>query len=126
MEVRRLLDSGEEPTVGDACRAMEISRSAYYKYKDSVLPFYDMVTGKTVTFYARLEDSPGVLSRILGVFAGSGANILTVNQGIPIDGSAGLTIAADTAGILWSVEDMVREVLKLPGVAKFEILARDN
>lgn len=123
VEVRRLLDSGDALTIGEACRAVDISRSAYYKYKDSVLPFYDMVAGKIVTFHGLLEDSPGVLSRILEVFAGSGANILTINQSIPVDGNAQLAIAADTSEMLWSLEDMITAAAQLPGVVKFEILA---
>lgn len=123
VEARRMLDCGEVSTVGEACRSVDISRSAFYKYKDAVLPFYDMVSGRIVTFYSVLEDSPGVLSRILEVFAGSGANILTINQSIPIDGNAQLTIAADTSNIFWSIEEMISAALQLPGVVKFEILA---
>ncbi|GHU60437.1 UPF0735 ACT domain-containing protein YszB [Clostridia bacterium] len=93
-EARRLLDAGETATVGDACRAVDISRSAYYKYKDAVLPFYDMISGRIVTFFSVIEDNPGLLSKILEKFANAGVNILTINQGIPVNGNAQLTIAA--------------------------------
>ena len=77
-EAKRMLQSGEVRTAGDAARAVGISRSAFYKYRDAVRPFNDMKTGRIITFYALLKDNPGVLSNVLSIFAGSGANILTI------------------------------------------------
>ena len=79
-EAKRMMQTGEADTVGEATRQVGISRSAFYKYKDAVQPFNDMKTGHIITFYAMLKDNPGVLSNVLAIFAGSGANILTINQ----------------------------------------------
>ena len=79
-EAQRMLHAGEVSTAGEAARQVGISRSAFYKYRDSVQPFNDMKTGRIITFYALLKDNPGVLSNVLSIFAGSGANILTINQ----------------------------------------------
>ena len=85
-EAKRMLHAGEVSTAGEAARQVGISRSAFYKYRDSVQPFNDMKTGRIITFYALLKDNPGVLSNVLSIFAGSGANILTINQSIPTNG----------------------------------------
>ena len=77
-EARRMLQVGEAATVGEAARMVGISRSAFYKYRDSVQPFNDMKTGRIITFYTMLKNNPGVLSDVLSIFAGSGANILTI------------------------------------------------
>ena len=77
-EAKRMLQSGEVRTAGDAARAVGISRSAFYKYRDAVRPFNDMKTGRIITFYTMLKNNPGVLSDVLSIFAGSGANILTI------------------------------------------------
>ena len=77
-EAKRMLQSGEVRTAGDAARAVGISRSAFYKYRDAVRPFNDMKTGRIITFYAMLKNNPGVLSNVLSIFAESGANILTI------------------------------------------------
>lgn len=81
-EAKRMLQVGEAATVGEAARQVGISRSAFYKYKDAVQPFQDMKAGHIITFYALLRDNPGVLSSCLSIFAGSGANVLTINQTI--------------------------------------------
>ena len=91
---RELLNTGEAKTVMEAVERMGISRSAFYKYKDSVLPFRDMTRGRIFTFNLFLRDEMGVLSGILAIFAEVGANILTINQNIPSGGVALVTIAA--------------------------------
>ena len=122
-EARKLFDTGECPTVSQAVSRAGISRSAFYKYKDSVFPFYDMAAGRIVTFYAKLKNEPGVLSGILNILAQNGANILTISQGIPVDGSAAVTISAETAGLVKSVEDVLEQMTALSGVIKSGVLA---
>ena len=77
-EAKRMMQTGEAGTVGAATRAVGISRSAFYKYKDAVQPFNNMKAGHIITFYTMLKDSPGVLSNVLSIFAGSGANISAI------------------------------------------------
>ena len=122
-EAKRLLETGEETTVNRAAQAVGISRSAYYKYKDAVRPFNDMLHGRIVTFQTMLKDEPGILSGLLNVFAGTGVNILTINQNIPVNGCAVVTITAETSALQRSLEDMLNAAAGSPGVLKCEILA---
>ena len=102
-EAKRMMQTGEADTVGAATRMVGISRSAFYKYKDAVQPFNNMKAGRIITFYTMLKDNPGVLSSVLSIFAGSGANILTINQSIPTNGCAAVTISAETSDMVrWS------------------------
>ena len=122
-EAKRLLQVGESQTVGEAARLMNISRSAFYKYKDAVQPFQDLKAGRIITFYALLKDNPGVLSNYLSIFANSGANILTINQTIPTNGCAGVTISAETSDMNEGLDEMVAGISGAMGVLKFEVLA---
>jgi len=122
-EAKRMMQTGEAATVGAATRMAGISRSAFYKYKDSVQPFNDMKAEHIITFYAMLKDMAGVLSGVLSLFAASGANILTINQSIPTNGCAAVTISAETSRMEESLEQLMGEVSGLKGVLKFEILA---
>ena len=122
-EAKRMLQVGEADTVGEAARLVGISRSAFYKYKDAVQPFQNMRAGHIITFYALLKDIPGVLSNYLSIFAGSGANILTINQTIPTNGCAGVTISAETSEMVDRLEELMSRAAAAQGVLKFEILA---
>ena len=122
-EAKRMLQVGEADTVGEAARLVGISRSAFYKYKDAVQPFQNMRAGHIITFYALLKDIPGVLSNYLSIFAVSGANILTINQTIPTNGCAGVTISAETSEMVDGLEELMSRAAAAQGVLKFEILA---
>ena len=122
-EAKRMLQVGEADTVGEAARLVGISRSAFYKYKDAVQPFQNMRAGHIITFYALLKDIPGVLSNYLSIFANSGANILTINQSIPTNGCAGVTISAETSEMVEGLEELMARASSAEGVLKFEIMA---
>ena len=123
MEAKELLHTGEAGTVGDAVNKVGISRSAFYKYKDAISPFQDLRRGRILTFQVLLRDQPGLLSQVLSVFARCGVNILTINQSIPVNGCATITISAETAGMTESMETLMGSLLSSPGVIRAEILA---
>ena len=122
-EAKRMMQTGEADTVGDATKKAGISRSAFYKYKDSVQPFNDMKAEHIITFYGMLKDNTGVLSHVLGIFASSGANILTINQSIPTNGCAAVTISAETSGMEQTLESLIAAVSGVEGVIRFEFMA---
>ena len=122
-QAKGLLETGEVTTVNQATAMVGISRSAFYKYKDTVRPFHDMKSGRIVTFQFSLRDEPGVLSRLLNIFAETGGNILTINQGLPINGCAVATVAAETSGLRLSLEELLARTAEVPNVIRCEILA---
>ena len=122
-EAKALLETGECSTVAEAVNKVGISRSAFYKYKDSIAPFTDMKHGQIITFHILLRDKTGVLSSLLAIFADSGANILTINQSIPINGTAAVTITAETAAMAMGLEELKEGIEALEGVIKAEIMA---
>ena len=122
-EVKRLLSTGEAGTVNDATRMTGISRSAFYKYRDAIMPFQNMMNGRIITFQFLLQDQKGVLSLILNIFAEKGANIQTINSIIPTNGCALLTITAETASLSLSLEELLHTLERIPGVIRAEILA---
>lgn len=122
-EAKRLLTTGEATTVNEATRMTGISRSAFYKYRDAVLPFQNLMNGRIITFQFRLHDEPGILSAILALFAQYDTNILTINSIIPTNGSALVTISAETSDMTISLEELLRQLNQTAGVVKAEILA---
>ena len=113
-EAKRLLSTGEATTVNEATRMTNISRSAFYKYRDSVLPFQSMMTGRIITFQLILQDEPGVLSGILSIFADYHANLMTINSIVPTNGCAVVTISAETIGLTVQLEELLRLLRDTP------------
>ena len=65
IEANEAIASGKAATASEAAKIAGLSRSAYYKYKDGVRPFFEATTDRIVTYHFMLHDQPGVLSSIL-------------------------------------------------------------
>ena len=122
-ETKRLLSVGQAATVNEATQMTGISRSAFYKYRDAVLPFQNMMTGRIITFQLLLHDTPGILSNILTIFADFKANIITINSIVPTNGCAVVTISAETMDLSIQLEELLQQLRGTDGVIKVEILA---
>ena len=124
-EAKRLLSTGEASTVNEATKMTDISRSAFYKYRDAVMPFQNMMTGRIMTIQLLLHDEPGVLSGILKTFAEFSANILTINQTIPINGIANVTLCIETNEMQGEFSRLINKIEGLQGVQSLRIIARE-
>lgn len=122
-ETKRLLSTGEASTVNEATRMTDISRSAFYKYRDAVMPFQNMMTGRIVTFQLLLHDEAGLLSHVLQVLADAKANIMTINSIVPTNGTAVVTISAETMDLTVSLEELMQILNETHGVVKADVLA---
>ena len=122
-EAKRLIATGQASTVNEATKMTGISRSAFYKYRDSVQPFQKMNVSRVITFQFVLLDEPGVLSAILSTYANQGANILTINSITPSNGCALVTISAETTEMAVTLDELLRLLTATSGVIKAEVLA---
>ncbi len=122
-EAKRLLSTGEATTVNDATRITGISRSAFYKYRDAILPFQHMMSGRVITLQMLLQDEVGALYKLLPIFVEHRANIMTINSIVPTDGCAVVTISAETMDLTISVEQFLQLLRQAKGVVKADIIA---
>ncbi|HIS26735.1 MAG TPA: ACT domain-containing protein [Candidatus Pullilachnospira intestinigallinarum] len=125
VEAKRILDAEKSVTVQEATERAGISRSSFYKYKEDIFPFRDQARGRALTFVIQMDDTPGILSGILGCVARFGGNILTIHQSIPINGIATLTLTVETPAGAADPEVMVEEVERQSGVHYLKILGRE-
>lgn len=125
VEAKRILDTEKSVTVQEATERAGISRSSFYKYKEDIFPFRDQARGRALTFVIQMDDTPGILSGILGCVARFGGNILTIHQSIPINGIATLTLTVETPTGAADPEVMVEEVERQSGVHYLKILGRE-
>lgn len=122
---KELLIRGEASTVNEAVERVDLSRSAFYKYKDRVFTFYHWTPGVTVTLSMVLEHRSGVLSKVLSILAAAKTNILTINQNFPVHGLANVTITFETAGMEGDVEQITTRIRALDGVREVNPLGQN-
>ena len=123
IEARKLLENGTCAQVSDAARAVGISRSTYYKYKDKVMEPSQVAVGRTATLMLTLSHESGVLSRVLNRVSGFGANILTLTQSLPVHDQASLMLSVDVSGMNACLEELTRTLEQIGGVEKVRLTA---
>ena len=116
LEAKRMLSQGKARNASEAARLAGISRSAFYKYKDGVALYSGDRENKIVTYYLTLMDNPGVLSNVLSTLSRHGANVLTINQNIPIDGAAPVTISFSADNLRTDGHTLREAIRSLDGV----------
>lgn len=124
IKVKEVLKRGEVKTINEAVEKMGLSRSAYYKYKDFVFPFYEASREKIISLSVLLEHKAGVLSRVLNTIANDGGSILTINQGIPLQGVANTTLSIETKDLLVDMEALLDKLRMIDGVKRLEVLGQ--
>ena len=125
-QTKELLAKNPGLTINEAVKPIGLSRSAFYKYRDGIFPFYEAVKEKIVTIQINMENEAGVLSRCLNVVADCGANILTINQGIPSEGIARVTISFESrSDERYNLELMLESLYDIPGVIKVEPIGQN-
>ncbi len=115
VKAKKLLLTGGADSVSSAVKMAGISRSAYYKYKDKIFE-YSKPDGDTATLNLKLEDSAGVLSSVMNELYVSGANILSVNQTVPVNGVADVTVSARIPDARTCAAELEKRIKKINGV----------
>ncbi|MBQ7793512.1 MAG: ACT domain-containing protein [Clostridia bacterium] len=123
VDAKEKLSSGRYKTVSDALEAANISRSAFYKYKNYVFAHSRFDTEQIVTLFFTLDDVAGILSDILILLSAAGANILTINQNIPTNSVANVTISMRTDDMTVELDKMIEKLKSVDGVNKIELLS---
>ena len=124
IRVKEMLKRGDARTINEAVEKMELSRSAYYKYKDYVFPFYEASLNKIVSVSFMLDHKKGVLSKVLNIISDDSANILTINQGLPLQGMANVTLSIETENMSIDLEALLDKLRIVDGVRRLEIVGQ--
>lgn len=120
---KKMIAQGKAKSSSEAAKLAGISRSAFYKYKDCVQQYNSKMSDNIVTIYATLADEPGVLSSVISQLYTSGANILTLNQNIPVDSVAHVSISAKINSINCTEQELILQIKALAGVVDAKLLS---
>lgn len=122
LDAKEMLERRKVDSVWEAVQRVDLSRSAFYKYRDTVFPFNTVVKERLITLFFYLEDRSGTLSELLRVVASSGCNIMTIHQTIPLQGRANVTLSLNTAAMKIEIEELLKELRKMEFIEKVEII----
>ncbi|WP_052447507.1 ACT domain-containing protein [Clostridium polynesiense] len=123
VEVKELLHKGMVKDITEGVKTVGISRSAYYKYKDKVFPLTEGAQSQKATIALLISHDPGVLSMVLDTIAANNGNVLTINQDLPINNSANVTITLDISSLNTDIRNVMNILGENPQVLKTKLIA---
>lgn len=122
LDAKEMIERGKADSVWDAVQKVDLSRSAYYKYRDTVYPFHTVVKERIISLFFHLEDRSGTLSELLSLVAKSGCNVLTIHQTIPLQGRANVTLSLNIGDMQLEMDELLTRLRQLEFVEKVEVL----
>ncbi|GGG27496.1 UPF0735 ACT domain-containing protein YszB [Lysinibacillus alkalisoli] len=123
LEAKQLLSSGAVSSIWDAVKEVDISRSAFYKYRDAVFPFHSVVQERILTVFLQLQDRKGTLARLLETVSITHCNVLTIHQTIPIQGRANVTLSLDVTSMTCELDELLQQLKRLDFVESAEVIS---
>lgn len=124
VKAKQLLAAGEVKTVHEAAERVELSRSAFYKYKDGIFPLNQLERERIVTISLDLDHRSGILSKVLGSVANFEGNVLTIHQTIPLQGIANVVLSVETSLIAEPFGRMLDTLRDIPGVKRVMVIGQ--
>ena len=123
IEAKALLSSGAVKDVSEASKAVGISRSTYYKYKDYVYPIGEGAEERRAIVSMTLSHKAGLLGEVLGELSAHGVNILTINQNPPVNSRAHVVISMDISKVVEDSENVIKSLSQISGVSHVKLIA---
>ncbi len=123
-QAKDMLQQGKAANILEAVDILGMARSTFYKYKDGVFPFFDSSETPILNLLLILKNMPGVLSGVLNHIAEQRGNILTINQSIPMHGTALVTIAVNMEASDAAPDQLVDSLSRREGVIQVQMIGR--
>lgn len=122
--VKEMLARGEARNILEAVEKTDLARSTFYKYRDGVLTFFDAENMNIMTISLLLQHISGILSGVLNCIASLKGNILTINQNLPLNGVAMVTISVSTEEMTVNEDEFLIRLRHQAGVVNVELVGR--
>jgi len=121
IEAKNYLASNQASNTTQAVKMAGISRSAYYKYKDAIFEYHGEDSDETATINAVLKDNAGVLSALMNELYKAGANVLSVNQSVPVNSLADVSVTVQVMDMTVSQQELTENIKNVDGVVSVSI-----
>ena len=125
IEVKKLLYTSKVNNITEAVKKAGISRSSYYKYKDHVFQIDDALDSRKITISLIVKHLQGVLSGLLDCLTDLGVNIITINQSIPFNEMANITLTFDISKSTYNANEIIASLENKESVIKINIISME-
>ena len=125
IRIKESLKNGRVKTINEALSAMNISRSAYYKYKNHVETSFDKPKEEAVVFFILMNNDFSLFGRVLRRITKESDEILTINRGLSFEKTVPVTIAFKTKKLPDEIEKLSYSIKKIKGIKEITYMEEE-
>ncbi len=122
LKIKKALEENQKLSILEASKQFDLSRSAFYKYKDTIFPIQDFKKESVLTMSINVDDIPGILGKILSVVNEEKCSIITIHQTVPINNIATIIFSVNIDLKFTTIEILKAKIENLDYVNKVKVI----
>ncbi|MDS3989284.1 ACT domain-containing protein [Staphylococcus capitis] len=124
LKVKDALKNNPELSIYDAVKQFNLSRSAFYKYRETIFPVDEkMLDHREFTLILYVNDIVGMLAQVLNTISRLQLSVLTIHQSVPMEDKAKITLSLNAQSSYLSIDDVVNTLREIEHVSKVELIS---
>lgn len=120
--MKKALEENPKLSILEASKRFDLSRSAFYKYKDTIFPIQDIQRQSILSLSIDVDDIPGILGKILRIVNDEKCSVLTIHQTVPINARATIMISLEIDAEHTNIEKLTKQIKNLEFVNGIKVI----
>ena len=124
LKVKDALKNNPELSIYDAVKQFNLSRSAFYKYRETIFPVDEkLLDHREFTLILYVNDIVGMLAQVLNTISQLQLSVLTIHQSVPMNDKATITLSLNASSSDLMIDDVVIALREIEHVSKVELIS---
>lgn len=124
LKIKDALKNNSELSIYDAVKQYGLSRSAFYKYRETIFPVDEkLLDHREFTLILYVNDIVGMLAQVLNIISQLQLSVLTIHQSVPMNDKATITLSLNASSSDLMIDDVVIALREIEHVSKVELIS---
>ena len=124
LKVKDALKNNSNLSIYDAVKQFNLSRSAFYKYRDTIFPVDEKILDqREFTLILYVNDIVGMLAQVLNAISQLKLSVLTIHQSVPIEDKATITLSLNARNSNLSIDEVIESLREINHVTKVDLIS---
>ncbi|MCH4419495.1 ACT domain-containing protein [Staphylococcus haemolyticus] len=124
LKIKDALKNNPELSIYEAVKLFNLSRSAFYKYRETIFPVDEkMLDHREFTLILYVNDIVGMLAQVLNTVSKLQLSVLTIHQSVPMEEKATITLSLSAKDTTISIDEIIKALRNIEHVSKVELIS---
>lgn len=124
LKIKDALKNNPELSINEAVKLFDLSRSAFYKYRETIFPVDEkMLDHREFTLILYVNDIVGMLAQVLNTVSKLQLSVLTIHQSVPMEEKATITLSLSAKDTTISINEIIKALRNIEHVSKVELIS---